>query len=177
MPHTATPDGKGGVNVIFNMNPAKPTEGWNQIMTLPRRLTLQGTDKIGRDTLLVEPAGDVESLRGEHRQITDLTLPANQEIVLGSIRGDAIELMVEIEANDAPLFELNVLRSPAKRSLPASPSIASAASATGSGTTAGSATSCRRHRQPHLYRLLLTPPSPRRPFAGARDRTGLPRKG
>ena len=111
---SATPDGKGGVNVIFNMNPAKPTEGWNQIMTLPRRLTLQGTDKIGRDTLLVEPAGDVELLRREHRQITDMTLPANQEIVLGSIRGDAIELMVEIEANDAPLFELNVLRSPGK---------------------------------------------------------------
>ena len=111
---SATPDGKGGVNVIFNINPAKPTEGWNQIMTLPRRLTLQGTDKIGRDTLLVEPAGDVESLRREHRQITDMTLPANQEIVLGSIRGDAIELMVEIEANDAPLFELNVLRSPGK---------------------------------------------------------------
>ena len=111
---SATPDGKGGVNVIFNINPAKPTEGWNQIMTLPRRLTLQGTDKIGRDTLLVEPAGDVESLRREHRQITDLTLPANQEIVLGSIRGNAIELMAEIEANDAPLFELNVLRSPGK---------------------------------------------------------------
>ena len=109
---SATPDGKGGVNVIFNMNPAKPTEGWNQIMTLPRRLTLQGTDKIGRDTLLVEPAGDVESLRREHRQITDLTLPANQEIVLGSIRGNAIELMIEIEDNDAPLIELNVLRSP-----------------------------------------------------------------
>ena len=111
---SATPDGKGGVNVIFNINPAKPTEGWNQIMTLPRRLTLQGTDKIGRDTLLVEPAGDVESLRGEHRQITDMTLPANQEIVLGSIRGSAIELMAEIETNNAPLVELNVLRSPGK---------------------------------------------------------------
>ena len=111
---SATPDGKGGVNVIFNMNPAKPTEGWNQIMTLPRRLTLQGTDTIGRDTLLVEPAGDVESLRGEHRQITDMTLPANQEIVLGSIRGSAIELMAEIETNNAPLVELNVLRSPGK---------------------------------------------------------------
>ena len=111
---SATPDGKGGVYVIFNMNPAKPTEGWNQIMTLPRRLTLQGTDKIGRDTLLVEPAGDVESLRSEHRQITDMVLPANQEIVLGSIRGNAIELMAEIETNEAPLVELNVLRSPGK---------------------------------------------------------------
>ena len=111
---SATPDGKGGIYVIFNMNPAKPTEGWNQIMTLPRRLTLQGTDKIGRDTLLVEPAGDVESLRREHRQMADLTLPSNQEIVLGSIRGDAIELLAEIETNDAPLVELNVLRSPGK---------------------------------------------------------------
>jgi beta-fructofuranosidase len=111
---SATPDGKGGVYVIFNMNPAKPTEGWNQIMTLPRRLSLQGTDKIGRDTLLVEPAGDVESLRSEHRQITDMVLPANQEIVLGSIRGNAIELMAEVETNDAPLVELNVLRSPGK---------------------------------------------------------------
>ncbi|MHC4074728.1 MAG: glycosyl hydrolase family 32 domain protein, partial [Planctomycetota bacterium] len=37
---SATPDGKGGVIVIFNMNPGKPTKGWNQIMTLPRRLTL-----------------------------------------------------------------------------------------------------------------------------------------
>ncbi len=33
---SATPDGKGGVIVIFNMNPGKPTKGWNQIMTLPR---------------------------------------------------------------------------------------------------------------------------------------------
>ncbi|MDE0140500.1 MAG: glycoside hydrolase family 32 protein [Caldilineaceae bacterium] len=111
---SATPDGKGGVTVIFNMNPAKPTEDWNQIMTLPRRLTLQGTDAIGRDTLLVEPAGDIESLRGEHRQITDMVLPANQEIVLGSIRGNAVELIAEIETNDAPLVELNVLRSPGK---------------------------------------------------------------
>ena len=28
--------------VIFNMNPSKPTEGWNQIMSLPMRLTLEG---------------------------------------------------------------------------------------------------------------------------------------
>ena len=33
---SATLDGKGGIIVIFNMNPGKPIEGWNQIMTLPR---------------------------------------------------------------------------------------------------------------------------------------------
>ena len=46
--------------------------------------------------------------------MADLTLPANQEIVLGSIRGNAIELMAEIETNGAPMVELNVLRSPGR---------------------------------------------------------------
>ncbi|MDH3651373.1 MAG: glycoside hydrolase family 32 protein, partial [Saprospiraceae bacterium] len=49
---SATPDGKGGVIIIFNMNDAKPTEGWNQIMSLPRRLTLSDGN-----TLEQEPAG------------------------------------------------------------------------------------------------------------------------
>ena len=57
---SATPDGKGGVIAIFNINAAKPTPGWDQIMSLPRRLTL-----AGRDELAIEPAGDVESLRDE----------------------------------------------------------------------------------------------------------------
>lgn len=115
---SATPDGDGVV-VIFNMNPAKPTPGWNQIMTLPRRLTLQGADPIGRDTLLVEPAGDVESLRRGHARVADVPLPANQEIVLDGaggdgIEGSAIEIVAEIETNDAPLVELNVLRAPGR---------------------------------------------------------------
>lgn len=108
---SATPDGKGGVLVIFNMNPAKPTEGWDQIMTLPRRLTLQGTDTLGRDALYVEPAENIKSLRLDHQQVVDLTLPANQEVVLDDIQGNAMELVAEIDTNDAPLVELNVLRS------------------------------------------------------------------
>ena len=111
---SATPDGKGGVIVIFNMNPAKPTEGWNQIMTLPRRLTLLGEDKLGRDGLRIEPAGDIESLRTDHQQMTGMTLPANQEIVLEGIQGNAMEIIAEIDTNDAPMVEMNVLRSPGK---------------------------------------------------------------
>jgi beta-fructofuranosidase len=53
---SATPDGKGGVVVIFNMNPAKPTKGWDQIMTLPRLLTLISKDEIG-----IQPAGNTAS--------------------------------------------------------------------------------------------------------------------
>lgn len=106
---SATPDGKGSVIVIFNMNPAKPTGSWNQIMTLPRRLTL-----LDRDMLGVEPAGDVESLRHQHVHIEDVALPANEEIVLQDIRGNALEITAEIEVNDAPMVELNVLRSPGR---------------------------------------------------------------
>ena len=106
---SATPDGEGGVIVIYNMNPAKPTKGWNQIMTLPRRLTLLSRDELG-----VEPAGDIESLRHDHQHVNTTTLPANQEIVLENINGNAMELELEIDTKGAPMVELNVLRSPNK---------------------------------------------------------------
>ncbi|MGV3556572.1 glycoside hydrolase family 32 protein [Larkinella arboricola] len=103
---SATPDGKGGVIVIFNMNPGKPTGEWNQIMTLPRRLTL-----VGDSDLRQEPAGDVESLRYDRQEVKPMTLPANKEVVLKNIKGDAMELNLEIDPKDAPMLELNVLRS------------------------------------------------------------------
>jgi beta-fructofuranosidase len=104
---SATPDGKGGIIIIFNMNPGKPTKGWNQIITLPRRLTLISGNELG-----IEPAGDIESLRYDHRQVSPMTLPANKEIVLKNIRGDAMEIVAEIDMKDAQMLELNVLRSP-----------------------------------------------------------------
>ena len=86
---------------------------------------------------------------------------------------------------------------PAVRSTPVSPSIASAASATGSCPKAGCGTcwppsttalarilqqqspqrgatgkAGRGHLQPHLHRRLPRLPRARRPFAGAGDRTG-----
>ena len=106
---SATPDGKGGVIIIFNMNPGFPTEGWNQIMTLPRRLTLAGEDE-----LRMEPAGGIESLRYDHRQIGETTLPANEEVVMEGIEGKSMELMIELDPMEAPMVELNVLRSPGR---------------------------------------------------------------
>ena len=104
---SAAPDGQGGVIVIFNMNQGIPTRGWNQIMTLPRLLTLDEDDR-----LLMEPAGDIESLRYGHQQIEPMTLPANEEIVLDGVRGNAMELALELDPAGAPLVELNLLRSP-----------------------------------------------------------------
>ncbi len=105
---SATPDGEGGVIIIHNMNPGYDTEGWNQIMSLPRRLTLGERE----DEINIEPAGDIESLRGDHQHIGETVLPANQEIVLDNIQGNAMELDLEIDAQESPMVEINVLRSP-----------------------------------------------------------------
>jgi beta-fructofuranosidase len=106
---SAAPDGKGGLIIIFNMNPGRPTEGWNQIMTLPRRLTLLSKDELGQ-----EPAGDIASLRYNAKHIGTTKLPANQEIVLKEISGNAMEISAEIDPKNAQMIELNVLRSPNK---------------------------------------------------------------
>ena len=106
---TATPDGKGGVIVIFNMNPAKPTHGWNQLMSLPRRLTL-----TKKDELRIEPAGDIESLRYDHKHVNETTLKENQELVLENISGTALEIIAEIDPKNASNIVMDVLRSPHK---------------------------------------------------------------
>lgn len=106
---SATPDGAGGVIVIFNMNPAKPTSGWNHIMSLPRRLRL--TDK---NEISTEPVGDLASLRYDQRQLKALELPANEEVMLDGISGNAMEIRAQIDPKDAPMVEMNVLCSPDK---------------------------------------------------------------
>ena len=103
---SATPDGNGGVIIIFNMNQGRPTEGWNHIMTLPRKLTLISKDEVGQ-----EPAGDIASLRYNAKHIETMTLPANKEIVLKGISGNAMEIHAEIDPKNAQLIEMNVLRS------------------------------------------------------------------
>ena len=107
---SATPDGKGGVITIFNINAGKPTPGWNQIMSLPMRLTLKD-----RDDLRIEPAGNIESLRHNHQSVDRMTLPANREILLDNINGNAMEVLLEIDPKDAQHVELNILRSPDKQ--------------------------------------------------------------
>jgi beta-fructofuranosidase len=103
---SATPDGKGGLIVIFNMNPGKPTPRWNQIMTLPRRVTVDG------DAVFIEPVETLTSLRQAEQDLGSLSLAANQEVVLDGTSGEALELELEVEPSSAPMFELNVLRSP-----------------------------------------------------------------
>ena len=106
---STTPDGRGGLVAMFNINAGKPTTGWNQIMSLPRRLTLADNDELN-----IEPAGDIESLRHDHQTVAPMPLPANREVVLEQIRGNAVELVMEIDPKNAAMVELNVLRSPGR---------------------------------------------------------------
>ena len=94
---------------LFNINAAKPTPGWNQIMSLPRRLTL-----AARDELAIEPIGDLESLRHDHRHVEARTLPANREVILEGVAGNAVEIAAEIDTGSAQMVELNVLRAAGK---------------------------------------------------------------
>ena len=103
---SAPPDGRDVV-VVFNMNPGKPSAGWNQIMSLPRRLSL-GED----DELRQEPIEAVASCRTSRLGGEPMTLRANSEVVLDNLCGDALEIRAVIAPSAASVVELNVLRSP-----------------------------------------------------------------
>ncbi|MDP7398195.1 MAG: glycoside hydrolase family 32 protein [Lentisphaeria bacterium] len=104
---SATPNGRGGVYVIHNINNGKPTQGWNHIMSLVRLLTLRGDKTLG-----IEPVPAVEALRSDHQHVGETFLPANREIVLEGIEGNTMELAIEIDPKDAREICINVLRSP-----------------------------------------------------------------
>ncbi|MHC4153187.1 MAG: glycoside hydrolase family 32 protein [Planctomycetota bacterium] len=110
---SATPDGKGGVIVIFNVNSGWENEitmkSWNQIMSLPRQLTLSTEE--GFDEVNQEPTGDIESLRYDRVHMENIELQPNKEIVLKKVQGNCMEIYAEVDTKDSELIEMRVLRS------------------------------------------------------------------
>jgi len=100
-------DPKGGVVNILNINDGKPSADWDQIMSLPQQLSL-GSDA----QLRLAPIDAISTIRGAHQHVGETRLPANEELPLEGIRGNALELSVEIDPMDARWVQLNVLRSP-----------------------------------------------------------------
>jgi beta-fructofuranosidase len=109
---SAASDGKGGVINILNINDGKQSEDWDQIMSIPQKLSL-GDD----NSLRIEPVESITELRGEHRHVDITTLPANEEIILEGIRGNTMELNLEIDPKMSRWVRLNVLRSPGAEEL------------------------------------------------------------
>ncbi len=103
---SAASDGKGGVINVLNINDGMYNENWDQLMSLPQHLTL-GDDK----RLRIRPVDAVTKLRGDKVSIEDTVIPANNELVLKQVRGNAMELEVEIDPKNARWVQLNVLRS------------------------------------------------------------------
>lgn len=104
---SAAPMPDGSVMAIWNVNVGKETPGWDQIMSLPRRLTLDGA---AHDRLAMEPCAAVETLRGAHTAVGETPLPANREVVL-PVHGTAMELRAVFAPGEASVLELNVFRS------------------------------------------------------------------
>ncbi len=104
------PDGL--FTAIFNVKEGKPPAGWDDIMSLPRFYWLGDGSLADGGTLGMSVAGDVESLRYDHRQVEAMDIPANEEVVLDGIGGKAVEIEAVIEPGDAREVGLYVLRSP-----------------------------------------------------------------
>jgi len=87
---------------------AAKAAGWAGVMSLPRVLTL-GTDGL----LCQTPAPEVETLRGsEHLHICEHPLDGWEEIELGPLPGDSLELHVMLDPGNSRECGLSLRRSP-----------------------------------------------------------------
>lgn len=108
---SAFSDGEGGVILIHSTTTSPGMS--HQIMTLPVRLTLNESD-----SLRIEPVETVELARKKegHVRIEKMDLPANKEIALDEIEGDAMEINAVIDPPKGyGAVRFRVLRSPDKR--------------------------------------------------------------
>ena len=106
---SATIDSNGRCITILNCADGRqgPQSEWGRCMTLPWQLSLQ------EDTMLaIEPVDEVKSLRYNHDRFADIALSANEERVLDSVGGRAIELDLTVEMGTAREVGVYVLRSP-----------------------------------------------------------------
>jgi len=86
---------------------AERASGWSGVMTLPRILSLAEDG-----SLAIEPVPEVEVLRLNHRRHENIRLTADSELTLDDVRGDRLELAVEVDAGDLPEFGVKVRCSP-----------------------------------------------------------------
>jgi len=104
-------DPKGRLIGIWNVLDNRPQKGWNELMSLPRNLSLNDTGSL-INPLRIEPVAELEKLRFDPVHIQDVTIPANGEKVLEGVHGKAMELEVVIDPMNAREVGLHVLRSP-----------------------------------------------------------------
>ena len=82
---------------------AQRASGWAGVMSLPRILSLSDTG-----TLEIEPVPELEILRRNHRQITDLPIRPQASIPLEEANGYCIEILATFEPGDAEALGVKV---------------------------------------------------------------------
>ena len=82
-------------------------ECWASVMTIPRLLSLAEDG-----TLRIEPVPELKALRTNPRHWADIQLTPDAEMHIEAVRGDCLELLVQIEPGTATEFGVKVWRSP-----------------------------------------------------------------
>lgn len=81
--------------------------GWSGMQSLPRVLSL-GPD----DRLHIEPAKEIQDLRGEHHRLAGQNLTPDSRDMLPEIKSNCLEIIAEFERGTAGEFGLKVCCSP-----------------------------------------------------------------
>jgi len=102
---SATPDGEGGVIVIHNVNSGKEQGVMRSVMTLPRKLSFEN------NKLTIQPTGNFKSLRYNHRHINETKLIKDKKTSFEDVKGNTIELIMEIDVKNTNFIEIEVLQS------------------------------------------------------------------
>lgn len=87
------------------VNGTKNTTG-SGAMSLPRALSMADS------TLQIAPAKELEALRRNHRDVAPMALAADEETTLPNVRGDSLELSLEIDPGQASEVGIKVRCSP-----------------------------------------------------------------
>ncbi|MBE6708947.1 MAG: glycoside hydrolase family 32 protein [Ruminococcaceae bacterium] len=107
---SAFPCPDNSIAVIFNMMEQLPHNGWNGIMTLPRRMALGGH---WNDELCQTPFGDMSVLHKDHREMSCISLTEGKKLSLDGICGNAFEMKLSLKYENIPqTLEIEVLCSP-----------------------------------------------------------------
>jgi beta-fructofuranosidase len=85
----------------------RKASGWSGTMSLPRVLWLAKDD-----TLRMAPPEELETLRYNSKALSNLTVEADSEMTLEGIRGNSIELSVEMVPDGAEQFGVKVCVAP-----------------------------------------------------------------
>ncbi|ADE39751.1 glycoside hydrolase family 32 protein [Candidatus Puniceispirillum marinum] len=80
---------------------------WDQIMTLPRRLSLLPDDNVAQS-----PISAVESCRGKEQKYEDIVLTPNNFVELEGVAGDTVELLLKVSLVNCQSFTVRVLSNP-----------------------------------------------------------------